>query len=77
MEKTPWFDGSKQKPWEPGPYEQKSGFFGEVGFQYWDGSLWYAWDETVEGAMRHYQRRDLADISLQNDPWRGLTKEAK
>ncbi len=69
---TEWFDGRKQKPWEPGVYQQKSGSLMMIGFQYWDGRVWYTWEETKEGAMRNYRHRAIAFSTYQNDPWRGL-----
>lgn len=71
---TPWFPGDV-KPVRKGVYQQISGIGREVGYQYWDGYFWFAWDEEKAGALREYKHGYRA--CTQNDKWRGLTEEAK
>lgn len=67
---TPWFDGRK-KPARRGVYQQKDGHGQTIGYQYWDGSVWYAWCTTAREAF-DARRCFPAAADCQNDKWRGL-----
>jgi hypothetical protein len=68
---TPWFDGRSHKPSRPGVYQQMSGSM--LGYQYWDGSVWWGWAETISTA--HAMRKGTpASPCYQTDNWRGLTE---
>jgi hypothetical protein len=68
---TPWFDGKLYKPVYPGVYQQLNGDK-QLGYQRWDGRLWYAWYESVERAAKSI---GPAARGFQNDNWRGLAKD--
>jgi len=70
---TPWFDGAKHKPARKGVYQLMNGTGTHVGYQYWDGKHWMAWEETAERAHRYRDYGKAAD-AFQNDNWRGLLK---
>jgi len=69
---TPWFDGKLYKPAYPGVYQLVSGCGEKIGYQKWDGSYWYSWEETPEDAAKSTFR---IWYFFQNDNWRGLTKD--
>lgn len=73
QEFSQWFTNG-EKPWEPGVYQQRSGFLRKVGYQRWDGRKWYGWHEDAEEA-----RKCLWPVApgFQNDPWRGLAHPPK
>ena len=75
MKLTPWFNGSI-KPIRKGVYMLMCGGFGDiVGYQYWNGSIWCAWDKEAKVAYR--MRRLPATQSYQYDKWRGLAEKPK
>lgn len=67
---TPWF--KNQKPYRIGVYQQRSGLYREIGYQRWDGKLWFSWCKTPEEAAREPWP---ACVTCQNDPWRGLAEK--
>lgn len=69
-ELTPWFDGATQKPKRRGVYMLMSG--SSVGYQYWDGALWYPWRSDAERAAADHRRGMPASRQYQCDNWRGL-----
>jgi hypothetical protein len=46
-----------------------------VGFQYWDGDLWYVWDFSPSKAYAQFKAGEVAGRQFQDDPWVGLTEE--
>ena len=66
---TPWLPG-EVKPSRPGVYQQFCGLGSEIGYQYWDGKIWYTWAKTRAGALREYEHGWKS--CYQNDKWRGL-----
>ena len=73
MKLTPWFH-SGVKPVRPGVYQQMCGKRLEVGYQRWDGTVWYGWCFTPAQAARSTVP---ARTEHQNDPWRGLAQEPR
>lgn len=72
---TPWFPGHV-KPVRKGLYQQHSPS-GFLGYQYWDGKSWYGWSEEKSGAKHLHEIGRVVAACFANDPWRGLTKDAK
>jgi hypothetical protein len=75
---TPWFPGHI-KPVRVGVYQQRLSNNPDacIGYQYWDGGLWWWWRENPNDAYRS-RMSDIYPIhKFQNDSWRGLTKESK
>mgnify|MGYP006377351705 CR=1 FL=1 len=75
MKLTPWINGNI-KPIRKGVYMLMCGGHGmNVGYQYWNGSIWGAWNKSAKAA---YQKRSLhATQSHQYDDWRGLAEKPK
>lgn len=72
---TPWFNGAEHKPARKGVYMLMNGSRTKVGYQFWNGSKWKAWEETPELAFARRADVDAA-VWFQNDNWRGLKEEA-
>jgi len=72
MKLTPWFPGTT-KPVHIGVYQQMSIGFNNLGYQYWDGALWHAWEDTPEGAYK-LRLTTAIHARYQNDDWRGVAK---
>jgi hypothetical protein len=70
--KTAWFDGY-DKPVRVGVYRQVNGD-GTLGYQRWDGKLWYLWASTADMASKS---QIPAAHRFQNDDWNGIIKESK
>jgi hypothetical protein len=69
---TEWFPGDV-KPVHEGVYETGGGMDTRRYFQFWSGKAWSLSSTTVDGA---FELRDDLSRRFQNEPWRGLTKEA-
>ena len=74
-ELTPWFPRGT-KPARKGVYMQHSGTLGQLGYQYWDGAVWFAWALTPPEANRMYCLDMRADQRFQDDQWRGITRKS-
>ena len=70
--KTAWFDGN-DKPVRVGVYRQVNGD-GTLGYQRWDGKLWYSWSATADMAAK---AQIPAAQRFQNDDWNGVIKESE
>lgn len=72
MEKTtPWFHG-KTKPARRGVYQQMCGHGVSLGYQYWNGAVWFGWRATPREA---FEERKNTPARTQEDKWRGLMKK--
>lgn len=70
MKLTKWYPGHI-KPARLGVYRKKS-VFGRLGYQRWDGFLWYLWCETIDSASA----APFPVIpAAQNNPWQGLAED--
>lgn len=61
LPRTPWFLGSTKPAYE-GVYERYFGLTDRIVFQYWDGEVWWASDESSFAIKSAHQDNKL---------WRG------
>ena len=72
MKLTGWYSGN-QKPARVGVYQQFGVDRKTVGYQYWNGNLWFSWCYTPDAAYRARKGCPVA-FCYQDDKWRGVDK---